>query len=748
MRIRAALLAGVVAALALAPSASAQGCRRAVIFTTPGVTWEQVRAEQPENLLALADLGAVGSVAVRTNSSRTTPASGFATIGAGSRMDVPVGGGQPIEDQREPVGPGAVAIGPVQVGGLDAIDDLAAEQGYTLAQPGAFGEAVTDSAAYRQGVAAVGNANTEVSPEVPLASQRHVLLAAMDASGEVEVAATGPQLLVPDGEAPFGVRTDMPAWNDAVSQVLEGCSVAVVDQGDLLRADLASAMALDPDELRDERAVALSAADAALGEVMAELDLERDLLIVVSPTSPQWDDKVHFGIAVAAGPGFDPGETLSSPSTRRGGMVTLPDVAPTVLESLGIARPASMLGRAWFSHAGVAGGDGPGDGATAPRIDDAVDLDRETVFIDTIRTPVSTAFVLFQLLVYAAAVWVVARGSAQELRRRSLVNKALQSAALFLAAFPLSTYLAGLVDGHRMGWVLYSALLVGLTALIVVLVNVFLGKPLTRLLVIVALTFGVLVVDLVVGAPLQLNTVFSYSPIVAGRFAGIGNIGFAILSASSLLTGALIVHRWGATRRSLALVAALFAVTVVVDGAPQFGSDVGGAIALVPGLGIAWLLIAGRRPSLRALSVAFGAGVVVLAGFLALDLSRPEAQQTHLARLFEDVRSGGGQVFTDAIARKIRTNLRVLGSTIWTFVVPPALGLLAWLLLRPRWQWLSRTYPAVRAGLVGGLIMAVLGYAVNDSGIVIPAMMFSYLVPVAVAPLSERGSEDDAGTPS
>ena len=732
MRFRAALLLGAVAAVVTpVPSAHAQECRRAVIFTTPGVTWEQVRAERPPNLLSLANQGALGSVAVRTNSSRTTYASGFATIGAGTRMDVPGGGGQPVADQREPVGS-------AEVGGLDAIDELATEQGYSLARAGAFGQAVADSTTYERGVAAVGNGDTGFSPPVPLAAQRYVLLAAMDTGGRVEVAATGPGLLERAPDAPFGIAADQEAWAKATSQILEGCSVAVVDQGDLLRADRASSLAVDPADLASERAAALNATDAALGHLMGELDLSRDLLLVVSPTSPLWDDDVHFGIAVAAGPGFEPGEELSSPSTRRPGMVTLPDVAPTVLEHLEIERPASMLGRAWFSQpGGLPSGPNEEDGPS-PLLEDAVALDRETVFIDTIRTPVSTAFVLFQLLVYAAAVWVVVRGSGQPRERRSRVHKALQSAALFLAAFPLSTYLAGLVEGHRLGWAAYAGILVGVTVVVVVAVNVTKDQPLTRLLVIVGLTFAVLVVDLLAGAPLQLNTVFSYSPIVAGRFAGIGNIGFAILAATSLLTGALIVHRWGATRMSLALVAALFALTVVVDGAPQFGSDVGGAIALVPGLGIGWLLIAGRRPNIRTLAIAFGAGIVVLAAFLALDLSRPEAQQTHLARLFEDVRRGGGQVFEDAIARKVRTNLRVLGSTIWTFVVPPALGILTWLLLRPRWQWLSRTYPAVRAGLVSGLIMAVLGYAVNDSGIVIPAMMFSYLVPVAVAPLSEE----------
>lgn len=732
MRVRAAILVGVGAIAVTVPPASAQECRKAVVFTIPGVTWEHVADEQPPNLLGLAEAGAVGSVAVRTNSSRTSYASGFATIGAGTRIDVPSGGAQPVGEQEG-------LVGPVRVSGIAAIDELAAEQGYSLARAGAFGEAVSGTEQYGDGVAAVGNGDIVMRPPVPLASQRYALLAAMDAEGEVEVAATGTGLLEPAERAPFGLRTDPEALSSAISEVLDGCSVAVIDQGDLLRADRASSLAVDPAQLASARADALRAADTALGQVIETLELSRDLLLVVSPTSPQWEEPVHFGVAIAAGPGFEPGAGLSSPATRRANMVTLPDVAPTVLEHLGIQRPTSMLGRSWFAQ--------PAQTATGDRIDDAVHLDRETVFIDGIRTPLSTAFVLFQLLVYAAAVWVVARGHGSDASRRTVIQKALQSAALFLAAFPLSTYLAGMIDGHPLGWVAYSSVLVGLTATIVVAANILLTAPLTRLLLIVSLTFGVLVVDLLLGAPLQLNTVFSYSPIVAGRFAGIGNIGFAILAASSILTGALIVHRWGASLRTLGLVAALFVVTIVVDGAPQFGSDVGGALALVPGLGIAWLLIAGRRPTLRLILVALGAGVVVLALFLALDLARPEASQTHLARLFEDVRSGGGQVFSDAIVRKIRTNLRVLGSTIWTFVVPPALGLLAWLLLRPRWQWLSRTYPVVRAGLVAGLIMAVLGYAVNDSGIVIPAMMFSYLVPVAVAPLSEARATDPGADP-
>ena len=88
----------------------------------------------------------------------------------------------------------------------------------------------------------------------------------------------------------------------------------------------------------------------------------------------------------------------------------------------------------------------------------------------------------------------------------------------------------------------------------------------------------------------------------------------------------------------------------------------------------------------------------------------------------------------DALKRKIETNLRVFTSTIWTYLVPPALILMTWLVARPRgrWQRLADAYPRLRAGLMSGSLLAVLGFAVNDSGIVVPAMMLSFLVPMAL----------------
>jgi hypothetical protein len=344
---------------------------------------------------------------------------------------------------------------------------------------------------------------------------------------------------------------------------------------------------------------------------------------------------------------------------------------------------------------------------------------------------VSTTFVAFQGLVYLAAIILL--GAYRGRQNSPGVRRAFEIAALAIAAFPAATYAAGVVSQHSLGGIGFAALLLGISALAVGVVYVSVPRSLDRLLILAGATVALIAADLVTGGRLQINTVFGYSPIVAGRFQGIGNIAFAVLAGAAVVTAALGVHRWG-PRRGLAAAAALFVIVIVVDGAPALGSDVGGVIALVPGLAIAWFLLTGRKPNWKVVTVGLIGGVVVLGAFLALDLARPPEARTHLARLFLDIRAQGFHVLTDTIARKARANLHVFRTTIWTYFMPAAIAVLGVLVLRPRGRWseLARDYPRIRAGLIGGLVVGLLGFATNDSGIVIPAVIFSYLVPMAL----------------
>jgi len=708
MRARRVILLFAIATIALPGVARAQeDCSHAVVFTLPGVTWDNLDHDRFTNVSRAIEDGAIGSMSVRTNTARTSYASGFATIGAGTRLDGGATTGGPVASEPEP--DAELVRRDVTVAGLSEMQELAESAGYE-AVPGALGRAAGDIPTI-----AIGNAES-YEPSAPIVRyQRWPLLAAMDARGVVDVSVTGTALV---SESDGMAQTD-PVIASVTSAVLEeeDCSIAVIDHGDLIRAE----QHLAPGSIGDARRSALAAADRLLGDVRATLDPERDLLVIVSPTSPFEADQAHFGVAIAVGPGFEAGELLTSATTGRPGIVTLPDIAPTLLVHHGVERPASMLGRPMF-----------GVEARGDRVEAALELDRESTFVDGIRAAIWTAYVILELAVYGAIAYYLWRRS--QTRSPTANHNVLQGAALSLLAFPVATFLIGMTTGHELGVVGYIAALVGIVALMVSLIWWRIRDPLDRVLAIATITTAVMLGDLLLGSHLQLNTVFSYSPIVAGRFTGIGNIGFAVLGAAVILTAALAVRKVASYPLALGIVAALFVVTVVVDGAPAFGSDVGGTLALVPSLGLTWLLLRGRKPGWKSVALAIAGTLVAVGTFLVWDLSLPEESRTHLGRLFEDVSTRGPEVFRETIERKIRANLRVFTSTIWTYLVPPLLLFVGWLMLRPagRWSEIADRFPSFRSGIVGGLILAALGFAVNDSGIVVPAVILSMLVPAVL----------------
>jgi len=718
LRVGRSLVAATLLLLVTATPAKAQEeCGRAVVLALPGVLWSDIERHDAPNIGRAIEDGAWGSMSVRTNSSRTSLGSGFVTLGAGARVDGGVTTGGPTEEVTPPDG-SPVSVN-VHVAGVGEVKAGASDDGYG-ARPGALAGAVEAP------VYAIGNGDLGRPAPAPIGFGRWTLLASMSPEGTVEAAATGDDLLADDETGPYGVRTDPERLSDALDVFFEteDCGVAFVDQGDLTRFDQ-WVMALGRDEVTDDLVTsqreALMASDQLVGDLRSRMQPD-DLLLVVSPTSPAWAGEAHLGVAIAVGGDFEAGTALESASTRRKSLVTLPDVAPTILEHFGVERPPVMNGRAMVSKP-----------TSDPPVASMTALDDESVFIDEVKGPLSAIFVLFQVVVYVLLLMLLAwrerRGGVG-----STAARTLQMCGLAVVAFPVSSYLAGVADGHAVGGVAFGALLIAITAVLVLTASVIFNNSLDRLLALVAFTWLVVALDLVSGSMLQLNTVFGYSPIVAGRFAGAGNIVFAVFGVTAILTGALIAYRFSGRSFTMPLVVALFVVTIVIDGAPAFGSDVGGVLALVPALGITLVLLSGRKPRLRTVVVASAAGLVALGLFLIVDLALPAESQTHLARLYEDTRDRGFGALFDTIERKATANLRVFTSTIWTFFVPPALLAMVYLLRRPsgRWQQFAFDYPKLRAGLIGGLVLAVTGFAVNDSGIVIPAVILSFLVPMAL----------------
>lgn len=165
------------------------------------------------------------------------------------------------------------------------------------------------------------------------------------------------------------------------------------------------------------------------------------------------------------------------------------------------------------------------------------------------------------------------------------------------------------------------------------------GVSLTALLVAAAIPLAWLV-DAAVGAPLAFNNPLGMNAVVAGRFYGVSNTAFALVAGALIVVIAGVWEVLGGGRRSALLVTALLGgAALLVDGAPQLGADVGGALTLVPTLAFLAAGLAGLRLSWRRWLAIGATTVLVVGGFAVVDLLQP-GEPTHLGRFARQVADG------------------------------------------------------------------------------------------------------------
>jgi hypothetical protein len=561
------------------------------------------------------------------------------------------------------------------------------------------------------------NADYGTFPYDAATYHREAAQALADHAGVVPAGKVGRDLLREDGAAAMGLRLDADAavaafrtaWNQP------GRAVVLFEASDLARFH-ASHRGVPPRSDADPALGrrTLESSDELIGRLLAEVDLAHDAVIVTAPSDP-WDG-AHLTVAALRAPGVGPG-LLDSATTRRAGFVTLPDLGPTVLDLLGVERPGAMEGRPYRIH---------GRSWSQPPLPALVEADREARFRDRMLGPVAGTYVTVEIVLSLVVAWVLTRRP-----RWRAVRRGLDLVGLWLLAVVPLTFLGAVLNLDRTGpYLLFvvagGAVLAGTAAAV-------LREPMPPLAALLGLLLALHIGDVVTGAHLQISTVFGYSPTVGGRFAGFGNLAFGQIAAAAILFAGIVAHLLGG-RRGLWAAVAVLAVAVVADGMPFWGSDVGGVLASVPAFALVALGLSGRKVSPRRLAVLAGGAVAAVAALGFVDMARPAEQRTHLGRLFEQIGHDGLRPFTDAVQRKLAANLSVIPTSIWIPLVPSVLAFYAWLAYgsSPRLEAMRFRAPEMRPALVGLLVAAVLGMALNDSGIAVPAMMLGVLNPVLV----------------
>jgi len=697
--------------------------RGLLVLSLPHVTWQAYEDADTPTLDALLEDASIGALAVRVVRRKTEPGTGYATIGAGTRAVGPGESGHALSPDEIFEDEAAVDVYARRMGHGSSANVLmvstpsyVARQARELfdAEVGALGDTLDDAGAHR---AVIANADRQAEETTGDAYDRQAAAALMDGEGRVPGGRVDRGLLVADRRAAFGLRLDPSAVEDAFAAEWRGRAVVLVEASDLVRTEAYRSFVRE--SVRDEMSkAALEAADDLAARLLVHVDLDRDGVLVVAPASPVGEPQLT--IVGLRRPGGKP-SLLGSSTTRRDGFVTLYDVGAGIANLMGAQRPDSMEGRAFE--------EGRTSGSFAERKALLMRENAEAVFRDDAVGVMSGLFIILQLLLCVGA-WLVLHFSRMR-RIRGIVG----AAALGVLAVLPATYLAGAINFAGLGFGAYLPFVFGgATVLAAIAWMVGRSDPVASAGWLLVVVVGVIVGTTVMSdTELLFNTAFGDSPIIAGRFAGINNLTFAQLASGGIALAVLLAHRIGGRRGALAA-SGLLGFLLVVDGLPAWGADVGGVLTAVPAFAYVGYRLYGSRIRLRTI-VLIGAGTLVVIGaFTAFDLSQPEGDRTHLGRLYEQVDAQGGGAFVTVILRKLAANIRVITSSIWLVMVPGALSFIAYLFWRrPRFiQVVEERVPTFGIVLGGLLVVGVLGFALNDSGIAVPGMVLGVLNPVLV----------------
>lgn len=701
---------------------------RLLIVSMPGLTWSEVAQTRLPALEGLLEDSALADLAPRGVSARSGPGDAYLTISAGTRATTQRAvDGQVLALDEQSSGSAAGEIftrrtgitpsGPFVALSWPALVRSNASRPYdaelgllarTLGQAG-----VTTSV--------IGNADGTDS--IGVSYERHVGLALASPDGVVDDGALGKDLLVDDAARPFGKRLDPTAVLDHFDRAWQRAGegdggVVLVEASDLARTmryrPLVSSARYDT-----IRAQALRETDALLADLLAEVDAEHDSVLVVAPYNLVGDRDLT-AVALRT-PGQTPGYLMSA-STQRSGFLTLVDVAPTVLDRFGIARPVAMEGRPAEVVAS--------SGSLRHRVEHLVSLNEASRFRENLLTPTTLVVVLLLALVAAGAAVVVAGGRSRRWNRAlaflALVDLAILPASYVARGFPL----------EDLGLGVYWAIVLGgavATAALATLVGRGVGRSRWPLAIVLGLVALVLVADVTSGSHLSLNAAFGYSPTGNSRLYGISNYSYGQVASAVCLLAALVVARWP-SRAGRAAGVVLLLATLVVLGVPTWGADVGGVLAFTPTVLLFAALVSHRRIRLRTVLAAGLATIAAVTAFGLLDLARPPTQRAHLGRLFERVGDEGVGPLISIVQRKLLANLEVSTSSFWVAAIPIAGAL--WVLLvrhpsRP-YERLRTRLPTIGAGLAAALAAALLGSALNDSGAIVAGVAAMVLTAAVV----------------
>jgi len=710
---------------------SAEGDRRVILLIVDRLSYAEIASRAGPVLQSLFKEEVISLMNVR--SGRLNSESAYLSLGSGARAAAGFEGGMAFSRNELVDRFAAQIIFQRNTGSRPAGEvfhlhaQTLQEENLALPYPVTVGLLGQTLSAAGMKTAVVGHADAAENPG------RSAVMIAMDSLGQVSLGEAGLNVVAEEPLFPFGMRTDAELFAAVAARYLQQAQLVVADFGDLSRLDQYWEQ-LSPQRRDEIFSAAMGDLDHILSKLLPLLK-EGHLLLMVTPSPPRHrpDGGEQLTPFLMASPnGLGPA-LLSSPATRRQGLITNTDLAAMIYAYLAEGALVAGNGRAM----GIASG-----------LDQAGylhDFSIHSRWVHRFRPPVIQGYILVLILVLLTVMTGL-------IFRLSWVKR-LFFLLEGLMLFPLTLLLLPVLTRAPLAYIPTALLIIGVTLLLLLILCPLKRMGRSRLWSAIGLLTALsLIVDTITGARLQQASILGYDPIGGARYFGVGNEYMGVL-IGSLIMGTVTLTGIAAPASvispqaekssgvpaarlnplSLAILPAYIMVLLVMA-SPRFGANLGGTLSAAVALGLAWAGLSGLLDRKRLLPLAATLCIFLIFALTLLwvfNMRQQSPVTSHLGDFGAMMGDRGLEVFWETAQRKIQMNLRLIRYSVWSRAFVTLVGLLVVLIFYPVGilKRLKKEQPHLVICAVAALAGAVTALLTNDSGVVAAALVLLYVAP-------------------
>lgn len=551
---------------------------------------------------------------------------------------------------------------------------------------------------------------------------RSAALALIDFEGAVDSGDVSRGTLIKTPDKPGDYRINREKILDLIEQQMrqKRRKIIVIDTGDTVRIER-KARLLAPSVYAENKKEALDNIALLIRESEKRFIDDSAAIMILSTLPPveEMQSQIALGFVFLKKTNPSGAFYLRSESTRKEGLVSLPDITATILNFFNL----SALRYSGNPAVESARTDGESAVSYLTRLRDRI------VNVERIRPTAISLFVALIVVVCLAGILVLI------FEKPFISEKLLQALLIYPGVFILFSVALGPLYSVNPDWGLTT--LMGLSTLTTVVLMYLARKKISHEKIIVYTNLLVTILVLLSSSmfPDVLRfSILGYSMNIGARFYGVGNefAGMVISGCLILLLYALAAAEERNQHFTLVAAGVFFAGGLAfIMGYPYIGANVGSAITAFAAAFFATLFWSKGRTKTITAGVFLVAAVLIAAlGFYVSS----KLTGFHLSKFLVNLEQGNMDYATAILYRKIETNFKLLRYTAWNkFLLVIVLGL-PFLLLKNELirKFSSEKFKAGRIylnWLLSASMGAIIAFLFNDSGVVASAtlLMFPFL---------------------